>query len=655
MKPLRIALAIFFSLLLVFLVTAAVIFLRTDPAKIFTMFSEQIAKSVFLQLKAQDVKLDLLKGIELSNVQVIDVQDAKSNTLATFERGTILYNPFSLLWSSIDILKASVSGIHTTFDDLLRTVSNINEIVVRSSNQNAPVGVVIRSIAVEDSELVFNGALFHVRGGILFAELLGDSVINADLDSKLGSIGVKGNLNKMSVTLEALQLGKIIGITDTIVLDSVRGKIVKESDSVFRFSGSDAGVTYLTFKGQTVTPFSGKFDFAKNEIVLGGFDVKTGKSLFHLDELRSSFIKPELTISLSGISADLSDLAPDFAGFLGGNLTVNAETAVTIGGELSLSNLSYSFIKQTGGTVRIESNGVIADLAGKLAGGEFSATLACADLFGAPVDVKVSQDVLDADKIAASFSRKTAVEETPTNAAVSFTNAVRISYSLGGINYQKLRTGKAEIRASVSGRGVRLDDAKIDFLKGALSVKGFYADDTFSGDAVLTEGKLKEFTVLFLDSGKKLFGTVSAKAKFGINLKDPVLSEGDIGVAVKDGEIKGVFIQNRISAVLFDIPLDDIFFDSIVLNGKMENGVLNVNAFSFDSENIRLSASGQVRLKASDLSLKTEISFTKDYLSGLPNVAQIFTSGYEKDERVSFGMSVTGPIKNPAVKIEKTK
>ena len=110
MKPVRIALAIFFSLLAAFLVTVAVIFLRTDPKKIFSYFSEQIASSVFLQLKAESVKFDILKGIELSNVQVIDVQTSKSNLLATFDRGSILYNPISLLWSRMDILGASVSG-----------------------------------------------------------------------------------------------------------------------------------------------------------------------------------------------------------------------------------------------------------------------------------------------------------------------------------------------------------------------------------------------------------------------------------------------------------------------------------------------------------------------------------------------------------------
>ena len=87
----------------------------------------------------------------------------------------------------------------------------------------------------------------------------------------------------------------------------------------------------------------------------------------------------------------------------------------------------------------------------------------------------------------------------------------------------------------------------------------------------------------------------------------------------------------------------------------MENGQLNVNAFKFESENIRLSASGNVRLKTMELALRSEISFSKDYLSGLPNVAQVFTSGYEKDERIAFGITVNGPLKDPVVKYEKIR
>lgn len=657
MKPLRIALAIFFSLLLIFIITVAVLFLRTDPKKIFSYFSEQIAASVFLQLKAENVKFDILKGIELSNVQVINVQTSQSNMLATFDQGRILYNPISLLWSKVDILNASVSGIRTTFDDLQRTISNINEIVVRSSNQNASVGVIIRSIAVENSEMTFNGILFHVRGGILFAELMDDSVINAELDSKVGSINVKGNLNRISVNLKDLQVGKIVGLTDTIILNSVRGKAFKESDSVYRFSGDQAELTYLSYTGSAVNSFSGKFDIAKNELSLGGFDLRAGKSQFHVDEFRTSTVIQDLSIALSGITAELSDIISNLNGSLTGSVSVNAGTAVWISAELSLSNMNFGFIQQTGGNVRMTSNQISAELTGKCAAGDFRADISCSDIFCAPVNVKASQDRFDIERILQTFARKNvpAPEGAGTNNIIPITNTVNLTWSLGMIQYKKMVTGKADVRATAAGRGIRLDEARVDFLKGALLIKGSYEDDSFTGEAALTDGKMKEFTALFLDSGKKLFGTVGGKAKFRVNMKDPLLSSGDVSLSVKDGEIKGVFIQNRISTVLFDIPLDDIFFDSIILNGKMENGQLNVNSFNFDSDNIRLNASGQVRLKTWDLSLRSEISFTKDYLSGLPNVAQIFTSGYEKDDRIAFSIIVNGPVKDPVVKIEKTK
>lgn len=51
--------------------------------------------------------------------------------------------------------------------------------------------------------------------------------------------------------------------------------------------------------------------------------------------------------------------------------------------------------------------------------------------------------------------------------------------------------------------------------------------------------------------------------------------------------------------------------------------------------------------------LRSGLSFSEDYLSGLPNVAQIFTSGYESGGRVNFNVAVRGTLKKPEIILEK--
>jgi hypothetical protein len=653
MKPFRIALAVFFSLLAVSAAIVVILFLRTDPNKVFHYFSDQIENNLSLRISAGDARLDLLKGIELSNVRIIDTSSGKSNSLATFEQGRILYNPIALLWSKIDILSVSASGIRITFDDLQNLVSNMIAIAGRSTNSENSVGVLIRSISVDSSVLVFNGVPFGVKGAILFGELLDDSVLRGEFESGHGKIGFGGKLNGMDVTIQDLDISALTGIKEKILLNSVRAKLDKISDSVYRFSGDKADITYMDYSATAISPFTGRFNMETGELSLGDFKLRSGRSVFYAEVFRTSTVRQDLEMRISGIQADLPDFLHGAEGIAYGSIGVRSFSNVLVSGDLQVSNANFQVLRRISGTIKITNNGYEADLAGGAFGGNFSASLKGTDLFGGAVQLNVLMDQLNLDNLAVSGTNSSS-KESNKEPLPSYT--VNGQVSIGRIVYKKFQTGKSELKFTVSSSGVRLTDGQCEFLKGKLGLKGNYTDGIFSGEAVLADAKMKEFTALFLDSGKKLYGTVSGKGIFRLDTRDPFLSTGDINLQVRDGEIKDVFIQNKVSAVLFDIPLDDIFFDSIELNGKMADGILDVKGFRFSSENIRMNATGQMGLRGQDLSFRSEIFFNKDYLSGLPNVAQIFTSGYDRgDGQVAFGIAVNGTLKNPSVQIEKTK
>lgn len=652
MKPLRIVLAVFFSVLAVSAAVLVILFLRTDPEKVFRMFSEQIEQGVSLRVVAGGVKMDLLKGIELSNVLVIDRTSGKSNMLATFEHGRILYNPFALLWSKVDIISISASGFRITFDDLLRTVSNITLIAGRTTNSANSVEILVRSVSLDNSVLNFYGNPFRVKGTMLLGEILDDSILSAEMTGDAGTINAVGKLKGMDVTLKELDIGKLSGLKERIVLSHARAKLEKASDTLYRFHGEKADLFLLDYLASAASSFSGSFDLNRSELEIGGFELQSGKTLVHVDSFRTSTIRPDLEIGISDIRADLSDWLPGSSGSATGTAGVRSDTNLRISGLLEITNAGFMMIRQVSGTIRLTNNSLTADLDGKCFGSPFNAKVYGPDLFGGPAQLNLSLDQLDLGQVTNAFARS----RTVTNqGGFVLPYVVNGQVAVGKIVFGKMQTGKTDLKFVISSSGIRVNDAQAEILKGRLQVKGDFADSVFTGDAVLSDAKLKEFTAMFLDSGKKLFGTVSGRGTFKLDTADPYRSSGEFNLLVRDGEIKDVFIQNRVSAVLFDIPLDDIFFDSIELDGNLWDGTVDVKKFRFNSGNIRLGASGQLGLRKQDLSFRAEIDFDREYLSALPNVAQIFTSGYDRDGRIAFGIAVNGPLKNPSVRIEKTK
>jgi hypothetical protein len=172
------------------------------------------------------------------------------------------------------------------------------------------------------------------------------------------------------------------------------------------------------------------------------------------------------------------------------------------------------------------------------------------------------------------------------------------------------------------------------------------------GETVLTDARLKDFSQAYLEDYRKLYGSISINGNFSMPVSEPSLMKASFEANIKNGELKDFFLQDEIAKTLYDIPMNDIFFDSIHVRGSLSGLKLTIGELSIDSTDIKALASGEVSLKDNKIDAQSDISFEKGYLSMLPNIARIFASGHESDDRVDFSVIISGEIKKPIVKIE---
>ena len=71
------------------------------------------------------------------------------------------------------------------------------------------------------------------------------------------------------------------------------------------------------------------------------------------------------------------------------------------------------------------------------------------------------------------------------------------------------------------------------------------------------------------------------------------------------------------------------------------------------SDDIRISANGDVNLETKAVNIATLASFSEDFLSDLPNISKLFTRGFRNEGRVDFRLSFDGSYEKPKFKLMK--
>ncbi len=220
---------------------------------------------------------------------------------------------------------------------------------------------------------------------------------------------------------------------------------------------------------------------------------------------------------------------------------------------------------------------------------------------------------------------------------------VAVNLSVG-----EVETGFANLRnVSVNGRMKGSEgsiNGKFSALRGAVRFNSTL--ETHSAIFYLKGGEL-DLSGVRLKKGK-IYGTASVEVSGNLMR----WSEPDLrfSVFVKKGELRGFTSQKELSAFLKGVPLDDLFFESAVVEGELSGETLLIRRFDVSGQDFKTSIVKTFTVSDGSVSGEIKLWFNEQFMSSFPNPAFVFVNSHSK--KVGNGreivIKVGGKIDDPS-------
>lgn len=485
---------------------------------------------------------------------------------------------------------------------------------------------------------------------------LRESPFRMEINSKYGNILYSGTFYKARLKIYELELDHFINNIMPVIIHSFDGSIIRKDKGLFVFEGRSLNFSYSNIIINSESGFNGNYNLKEKTIGIDGLGLKIKESRFYVEKFKYDMQEKTAFISTSAISAKLSDFIQGSPGTINGGFELNYSIEPDLSGKIYLSNYNYQWFQDISAVLNFNTNSLQAEITGTIPGGNLRADISSPNFLTEPYNVKIESEKIEAEQLFSLLKRNQTSAPTPAfNNYKIIKGPIRLDIFIHSIIYKKINLENAVLNCIWEPPVFTIENSTADFLRGKISMEGKLEKGIFKGGFNYKDARLKEFTTLFLTNSRKLYGNLDAQGNIEIDLTNMLSSKGNFKAEIKNGEIKDFIVQNQVSEALFDIPLDNIFFDDITFDGKYRDSFFEINDFHFNSEGIKIDAEGLFNLTNKEIQLKMDTSFTKDYLSGLPNVAQIFTSGYEEGGRIAFHLSVSGPWNKPTITLLKNQ
>lgn len=634
------------GILLLFAVGGLVfIYYFTDPKQLVDLLSKELSKAYSLEVKTDKVQLDLTKGVRMSGVTLWDVSSQKQKLLLSFEEGGLVYNPVALFSGKLDILSISASKLSLSDTNLAYLISIFNN---KQTNQGkSSVKLILRSVSFKDSSFIYTDIPVGIDLNVNFGVNLDNSQVKGKLEAKFGKISFQGTFRDLFVELDSFHLDGLFPAAPPLSFYSAEGEFILTDDGDYRFNGKKVRISYSNYSAQIDKPFVLIYQAKLSNLLVTNLLLKISNSEALIGRLNYSIPDEALEMSITDIQAELSDFLTEGKAGVSGFIALEYRKKLLLSGDLTFANLEYGFLKGGLGMISLTNNSAGVILEAKIPGGDIKINGEASDYAQGPWNIRISSKELALDTLLPEISKGKKGSAGSSGLPI----AVGIKADVGKMSYGKLRADNISLNANYQDNHWIISKMNLEFIRGIFSASGDLTGGILSGNARFDDGKLKELSGLLLEGDRRLYGTISGSTAFQLDLNYAAQTRGSIQLKVKNGELKNFILQEEVSRILFDIPLDDIVFDNASLNGKLNGTSFQLQQFNFDSPDIQLDATGNIELTNLNLSLQTRLSVTKDYLSGLPNVSQIFTSGYEEGDYIRFRIGMNGPLSKPEVKL----
>ncbi len=636
-------------LLLILAGAALVWFYTSNPKIIFEAVAAQLHNYYSLDIKADNVGFDLLHGVEVSGVSVSGIGDEKFSKTLSFQRGSILYNPFALFYKKIDINNIKISGLNTSIDMIKKLYSVFSKRSAPSS-----LSFTIRRIEISDSLIIYNDNSYDFYLTLHPDRPFNHMPVYLTVKSPFLELVFRGNIGSGNLKIRRADIDGIFKTVSSIKIDNLETSLSRDKNNLLSCSCMDMKLYYKNMYFKSESSFKLFFDPNAMTITVNDISAAMSGCSALITNLFYSIPDKKLVIDARSVSIEAGDFLNGAVGRLSGEFSLISKNDLILSCDFKISGFKYFFIQMDEGQLTMKNNSLKADVNALIPAISALVHIESDDIFSRGFSVQARIDEIDLEKVINSFAEN---KMGNSESEIAFSRKIRIfpiimDLDIKKILYKKLSLTDVRIRGEAQPGLISIKELKGQFFRGTLFSVFKISHDSVTGEASLNGCKLKDFSDLFLTEGKRLYGSISFKGIFDIPRSDISLASCSFEASVINGEVKDFFLQERIAQTLFDIPMNDIFFDSIMLRGKYEMKKFFLEESSFESREINASATGSLSFLDNTIDINGKISILSTYLADLPNVTQIFTAGHESDGRVNFNINAAGSLSKPVIRIQ---
>lgn len=617
--------------------------LSINPAVLMEKMSAGLYASTGLQVKTGQARLHIFKGVEFDRAELSLPGGFKAGTALSISNGGLLYNPLALLTGSIDILRLEISGVRAGVEDLL-SLSNL------FTNKGGNARLKIRSAAVNDAVFSYQSNSYKVRASILMNDVFTESMVDGRIESDAFTARISGALKNAHIVLENFKLKALVKNALDIRIIKLETQLTESGTPgspglIFK----EAVLVYSSYRIENQAPFQGSINLSNMEITASRAPLTlNGSGGLLLSGISIGLSPVKLTIEAAAGGLPLSALVKGLGGTASGNLLFTYGKSMSLNGSFIITNGAFFPASDISGRIGVNNSILSGGLHINLPGGKASIIMEGGSVWSMVYPVSVSIPSLDLDPLLKAYQRYT---NTAPGGAMPF--SVPFSINTAALSYGRYSLESVRVQGVYSSQGIKLDRSEAHIYQGKALLTGSWKNGVFTGNGSIQDLVLADLTRALLDPPRKLLGRVSAN--FTLNYSGGGLDGFNLSLYLKakNGEIRDFIIQEKLSALLYDIPLDSIFFDSIEMNARMEKGLIRLNSLQFSSQSINASVSGGLTLQGLIMDLDARLSFTRDYLRPLPSFTRLFTAGMEKDGNIIFHLGLKGGLEKPQLELLK--
>ncbi|MFN3660152.1 MAG: hypothetical protein ACK4TN_02810, partial [Brevinematales bacterium] len=245
--------------------------------------------------------------------------------------------------------------------------------------------------------------------------------------------------------------------------------------------------------------------------------------------------------------------------------------------------------------------------------------------------------------------RKTQAKVSLSWAEVMAVFPLDVEVDIPLILYDNLEIKNFQLHLVPRGEAFVLENISCQLLRGSVMGNAVLAGDFLRGSIRLSDIKLHDLNETMLREGKTIYGTMKGVLEYQLPLTNLLAGYMGFSFNIDKPEFRGLVLQNQISEVLYNLPLERLSFDTLEITGEMREGIVSLRDVCLDSYDIQVLAPTVVSLAKKTVDSSISLSISKEYIAGLPNVAQLLAAGYSEGNRLVFRLKVTNTIEKPMV------